>query len=668
MSTRVLERVEGWRTRRFDSGYRGLQRLAADEFSGVVRAGDTELFMTSGVPVALRGGDIEVFEETAGTAYSAPSPALPLLAVMQEQNDELRDQFYTEQTPLSTVDETLSEGGFTGYVELSEDVLSGDYYLVYHAGTSMAVGFVGQSSRLVGGREAFETAVDEVGIYQVRPVTLEPVGLPEPTPEPESEPEPTGPDSGVETADERVTESAGGAETNSGERATDPAVGGTTAGLSGDEHGSVAEQPESGAGHTAGTEPVGNGQTGTPDAPDTELRTIPSIDPDRTTGRADEQPATDQATQPDELGDGPSADGSRATAEPELVESSDGSSADESEPATRPAPVEPGTDNDRTSPDSTTGERLDPHSREQEDDNEPGEQLTRVREERDELEAQLTAVSEERDTLRERLDATREERDALRRQLDTLDRGGNEPDPVAAESTRELTGSEAVEETAVFVRYSSQGGVTLSDIQTGDGDRASLRANLQLEVYGGFDGPVSVEGQPYETFVASTIPYEFVEWVLTTLPFEITETGNRKSLSRMHDALPSIDRADLDTSVETADGTESFDVVFRDQRGRPLFVATVDSDRDPVREAEMEQLVTAAKRTGNSTDSLAGVFLVTPSYFESEALDIAEEATQGRLDSQSSQKSLVNLSRDRGYHLCLVEAREGSPYLTVPEL
>jgi len=699
MSTRVLDRVEGWQTRRFD----GLQRLAANEFSGVVRAGETELFMTSGVAVALRGGDIDVFEETAGTAYSAPSPALPLLAVMQERSDEVRDQFYTEQTPLSTVDETLSQGGFTGYVELSENVLSGDYYLVYHAGTSMTVGFVGQSGRLVDGREAFETATDEVGIYEVRPVTFDPVDLPEPAPEPD--PEPTGPDD-AETAGAQSAGPAGdGAETGPAGRSTDPVAGGTEAGPSGDEHEPVAERSEDGTGDTPGAEPAGAERGDTPDATapvdatDTDLRTIPSVDPDRTVGRADGQSTTDQA-RPGGSGDDPD----------------DGSSTEGNEPGATPAPdAEPaGTDTDDTAaPDSpTAGERLDQQDedeldeqlasvREERDEldeqlasvheerdeldeqlasvreerDELDEQLASVREERDELDEQLASVREERDTLAERLDAVREERDALRRQLDTLGGGGDspapgdgDPDPGVVGSTRDLTHSEAVEETAVFVRYDSQGDVRLGDVHSGDGDRGSLRGNLQLEVYGGFDGPVTVEGEPYEAFVERTLPYEFVEWVLTALPFEIRETGNRKSLSGLYDALPSIDHADLDAAVERADSTESFEVVFRDQRGQPLLVATIDSDREPVGAAELEQLVAAAERVGTETDSLAGAFHVTRGYFDGGALDVADEATQGRLLSRNRQKSFVSLSRKRGYHLCLVEAREGSPHLTVPEL
>jgi hypothetical protein len=177
MSTRVVDRVDEWDERPFD-GYRSLHEFADEGFSGAVRAGGAELYMTKGTVVGIRHGSIDDFE-SGGTAYQAPSPALPLLAIMQETNDEVRAEYYSEKTSIAEVDSTLSNRGFTGYIELSDNVLSGDYYQVYHAGQAMSVGFVGTSSRLIDGDEAFETANDEVGIYQVRPADIEVIELPE---------------------------------------------------------------------------------------------------------------------------------------------------------------------------------------------------------------------------------------------------------------------------------------------------------------------------------------------------------------------------------------------------------------------------------------------------------------------------------------------------------
>jgi hypothetical protein len=184
MSTRTVERVDGWESVPFDGGFAGLQDLAGQEFSGAVITGPTRLFMLNGTVVGVLDGTIEDFEDASGTAKRSPHEALPLLAVMQERADEVKAQYYTEDTALADVDQTLSSGNFTGFIELSENVLSGDYYTVYHQGRSMSVAWVGNSDNLITDDEAFETANDEVGIYEVMPVDIEPIEIPEP-PEPE---------------------------------------------------------------------------------------------------------------------------------------------------------------------------------------------------------------------------------------------------------------------------------------------------------------------------------------------------------------------------------------------------------------------------------------------------------------------------------------------------
>jgi len=180
MSMRTVEQVSEWDSVPFDGGYDGLRALADREFSGAVVSGSTQLFMLNGRTVGILDGDLDTFENADGTARQAPHDALPLLAVMQARADEPRAQYYTEDTPISEVDRTLTDGKFTGYVELSENVLSGDYYLVYHQGRSMSVAWVGSAQRLATDEDAFEQADGEVGIYQVIPADIEPIELPEP--------------------------------------------------------------------------------------------------------------------------------------------------------------------------------------------------------------------------------------------------------------------------------------------------------------------------------------------------------------------------------------------------------------------------------------------------------------------------------------------------------
>ncbi|MFP9191896.1 transcriptional regulator [Natrialbaceae archaeon A-CW1-1] len=173
MDPRTQERVERWESRSYSGGYDGLASLADEDFSGAITAGGTWAFMLNGRIVGVVDGSLEQFDGASGTAYDAPYPSLPLLCTMDEQGGETRAKYYTNDTPLSEVDETLQQGSFTGYVELSEQVLSGDYYLFYYGGRRMAAAYIGNAERLLTGDEAFDRADDEVGIYEVIDVDIE---------------------------------------------------------------------------------------------------------------------------------------------------------------------------------------------------------------------------------------------------------------------------------------------------------------------------------------------------------------------------------------------------------------------------------------------------------------------------------------------------------------
>jgi hypothetical protein len=187
---------------------------------------------------------------------------------------------------------------------------------------------------------------------------------------------------------------------------------------------------------------------------------------------------------------------------------------------------------------------------------------------------------------------------------------------------------------------------------------------------------VAVDGEPFDDYLESTIRYRFVEWVVRVLPYEIRDTGHEGALKDLYDAMPRIDRAELNGVIsviyeeegEEQRSQESFDVVLRDRMGNPLAVANMNESRDPASQGMMEGLITAAQRVSESKESLAGAFLVTSSFFEPEAMEAASQATGGGLLSRDKRESFVKLSRKEGFHLCLVEARESQFNLSVPEI
>jgi len=97
---------------------------------------------------------------------------------MQEQGGEPRAQYYTNDTSLSEADRSSHRAGSPA-IELSENV-SGDYYVTYTAGESMAAAYVGNSRRLETDDDAFELADEEVGIYTVYEVDSDVREIPDP--------------------------------------------------------------------------------------------------------------------------------------------------------------------------------------------------------------------------------------------------------------------------------------------------------------------------------------------------------------------------------------------------------------------------------------------------------------------------------------------------------
>ena len=657
MESQTVERVTEWESEPFSDGHAGLRELAEREFTGAVTEGGAWLFVLNGRVVGVFDGDMDQFADADGTAYVAPDRSLPLLFAMRETGGEVRGEYYTEETPIAEVDETLQAGNFTGYVELSENVLSGDYYLVYYGGRRLPVAFIGNQARRITGEEAFERADDEVGIYRVRTVDLEIVDVPAPEPSAAAggadEPSDTDEASATST-DPSANDDTAGATENGDDPTTTAESRATT--IERDDEGDESTEPEPPSAGAAAAD------RGTED--DTESGT----------GRAENSQSASDA-----------AEAAASSAESDPARSR-GRFAAESEwrgTTTIPA-LDP---SQSVSMEATTETEPEPSG-------EPDENVTALREERDrlrerveELEAETERLESETERLageRDRLERERDEAAATAEELeDELERlratvAELEDELEAAreyvpEGDHEIPIDEALAGTSLFVRYERKGGPTLEDAHDGDADREAVNDNLRLEHHTEFDDDGAVvDGEPFESWLRNTVEYGFVEWLTRGFVHDVRETRNQTSMGALYDAVPDIDRVELQGTValgeEADEERAAFDVVLRDRMGQPLIVMDLNDAREPATEPMLESLVRNATPVAETTDRLAAAFFVTSSYYEPGALETAEEATGGGLLGRGRNKSFVKLSRKEGYHLCLVETREGEFHVSVPEL
>ena len=776
MDGETVETVTGWESEPLSGGIDGLRTLQSREFTGAVTEGHAWLFMLNGRVVGVFDGSVDSFADADGTAYTAPDPSLPLLYAMRERGGETKARYYTNDTALSAADAKLSSGKFTGYIELSENVLSGDYYAVYYGGRRLACAFVGtgEQKQVLTGDEAFKAADDEVGIYEVVDVDVDVVDIPEPEPEPTAEPDPdsgtadaaAGSDGGADDAstgddaptgdDASIGDDAptgitfGGADGASapGEStaATDAAGAADpddTADAAPDADTTDATTVDAPPADAAATESESRSPSGSPDAPPADEDTAESV---AEAARPAEGPTADEAAtgpgpadygrsaspraaqpsrdgnagdRPDgERADGdpfsaeeqwretrsiPSLDPSR-TATPEAAEvQTNGAAAerqrrrDRSGDATAAAPEDAGQRGRSRGVDSDgrrSNDRGDGAAPRTEGPADASEELAAAREALATARAERDRAIEGAREARERLESNEDEFERLREENDRLTERVEELESELAEArerveaareqaasddgedapARTVPADRALAGTNLFVRYDSKGGATLEKAHAGGTSRSDVNDNLRLELHTDFDAEdATVEGQPFREYLTGTIEYGFVEWAVRELLYEIQSTGNESALRDLFDAIPEIDRAELDgtVAVDDADGgsTEhTFDVVLRDRMGNPLLVADVTEGRDATTESMLDGLVGDAGAVADADDHLAASFYVTASFFEPGALEAAADATGGGLLSRGKRKSFVKLSRKQGFHLCLVESREGEFHVNVPEL
>lgn len=677
MDTDTAERIRGWSSQPVSGGHDALRSLADEEFSGAVSVQGTWMFLLNGRIVGMVDGNLDDVANADGTAYQAPDPALPLLFAMQEASQtETRSRYYTEDTPLEEVHETLSDGGFTGYIELAEDVLSGDYFVAYYGGRSLPAAFVGNRSETLTGQEAFERAADEVGIYEVVRASIEVTDVPEAPEESASAADQSSPTQSDSTDGEATSN------TDEASPTSDDEVTSTEEGRSSESEAESAEHVDSAP--NQGEPPH---QDADPD-PDSQTERRVS-DPESDTAARGQSTQTETSTSPsngndgyvtrDQAGGGPSDD-ERAWQETRVVPSLDpngstnGQNKDTKEAAESPSGspaqasgvgvTEGSSRESRTQPGPGSNEvsRLEAAL------DEAREQLARVENERDELKA-------DRDDLAQRVDTLQAERDDLVDRVEELETELAEARATittSSEADTDISPDHALSGTNVFVRYETKGQPTLEDIPNG-ASREQVDGNLRLDVVTQFDSnEATVEGEPFEQYLRETSAWRFVTWVVRELPYEIRDTSRENAMADLYSALPDIDRAEFDGTVEaeTEDGQvrAEYDIVLRGRKGEPLIVADIDDSRDPVTGQAMESLIDRTDRVALGAETISAAISVTASFFQPDALETAEAATGGGILSRNSKASFVKTSRKVGYHLCLVEVRDDSFYVTVPEL
>ena len=718
MDSEILDAVTEWGDHPVSDGVVGLYDLAGEEFSGAVTDGAAWTFVLNGRYLGVFDGAIDDFEDASLTAYTAPDSSLPLLYAMRAGGGQTRGQYYSNETPLTEIDGTLSSGNFVGYVELSENVLSGDYYVVYYGGRSLPVAYVGNSRRLLTGDEAFERAADEVGIYSVVDADIDVVELPQPDPREGDEsgaPPATGTASDAATTDpdpetDRADAAFDAVDTGDGtdDDATDEAFAAAstdrtpTDDTAGDDADAMApdwvtpevvaddthadgDDADADADTPSDAETTGDTTTEAAEAPATADDPEPGgVDADGTVTAADAGTVTteDVAVDPVEEPGPDSVDDTETDDEDTETDDRDTETDDEdTETDDEDTETDDEDTNDRaTAAGATDGAESTPtdaadgaaSAAESMTDNEAARlrrELDAVREAKSEVEAERDRIATERDEHRAAAERLEERVAELEAEIERLE----SDDPPAA--SRSLTPAEALAGTNLFVRYEDKTAGTLERAAQGRIDESTLRDNLRIAHHTEFEtGGVSVDGRPFEAFLRETTEYRFVEWLLTALTYEIRRTDTRPALSKLYEAIERIDRIDLGGTVDVTDEarpepvSESFDVIFRDKMGDPLFVAAFDEGRDPTAAPVVEELIDGASRVSERAGTLAAAFFVSTSFFDSEAMKTAVDATRGGLFSRSSRRSYVKISRKAGFHLCLVEARDDEFFLTVPEL
>lgn len=591
------------------------------EFNGVVTAGNIWLFVVNGSIVGRVGGDRDDVQERRATAYDASEPTQPLLFAMQEAEGQTEAEYYTGNTPVSEADEELA-GDFVGYIELSEDVLSGDYYAVYDGDTSMYVGFLG-GGEVVTGDEALDKADNEVGVYEIVSVELD-----------------------VEEISIDATEE----DDEAAEQESEEVEG------EDDDEDDTGIEPRSREDYEWEL-----------DAEDDELD-----------GEHDSERDTDDSFFEDE-------DGGSASATNSQTEQGKGVAAT---PDSTDAPVQSmerdeadfdelksehdDDDSELELPESVAEEMASPP-----DSTVPQEEITTLQQQMKRLAGEIASNGTDVERLQQQVADLAEKAETVMRRQRDLEERVEEFQAEAPVSESESSETKSVEQTLergealdkldVFLRYESRADPTIEDAAASEASQEEANENIKFEVHSQFDADeTDIEGgKTPEEFLEETIEHRFVEHAATELLYEIMETNNKQGLQSLYDSIQQINRAEFNGSVEVGEESVKFDLVIRDQRGRPLIVGDAENGNQPVKRDQIESLIDKANSVSGEYGQLGAAVFLTTSFYESGALESADKATK---DGFISRRQSVVKDSGNNYQLCLLEGREDSFHMTMPEL
>jgi len=638
MEVPVEDTIDMWEERPVDAGRSGLIQLQTAEFNGVVKdLTNTSAFFVRGRVVHVDGGSLESLSSGEVTAREADDAGVAMLAAMRTTATEARARYYTHETPLNTVDDTLRSGGFTGYVSLAEQVVSGAYFLVYHNGKRMPVAYVGAAHRIATGEDAYELAVNEVGIYEVFPTPIEVRTL-----DADERSSVEEPDVGVPEAPSIDLSLA----------PTDESTGPSAAA-------SDAMSTRSASRDPPGEEPGAS-------AGDVSIDALSDEEPGASAGDvsidalSDEEPAMSAGDPPTDMA--PSVEPTAADA----------------------------TSNQQSGNEAVTSHlqgrlmALEERRRELERDRDDlMRQVTRVEakvEERDEQIKRLTAeyeaeLSEQADTIEaheRQVEAMRDEIEQLRKTLSEKQALVDEQDPIETEDRPRRA---ALEESNLFIRYANKAGPSLRDFRLQNAAIEKVRENLTVETHTNFDPQqVTIERRPFSEYLQQSTEYRFISWVTGDLLALIDTTNNRGTLGPLFEAVTAIDRVELYGEISTTVPEEDdpisrpFDIIARNKVGDPLIVADVNTTTAATTRAMTRAMSEKITDLAPQIPDIAAGFYVTESFYDPGALQVIADAVSSGIIPRTNKRSYVRLGRGRGFHLCLTERRGDEFYLNVPDL